>query len=114
MARALIAALALAAGGAQAQSFPDFGDARLKAGREIWLGTCRACHADDVAGAPLVSDRKAWAPRLARGKPALYQSALKGRVGPKGTEMPPRGGNDALSDEQVKAAVDYMTAIVAK
>ena len=51
-------------------------------------------------------------PRLAGGKDALYKSALGGLTGPKGTQMPPRGGNGKLTDDQVKAAVDYMAAIV--
>jgi cytochrome c5 len=51
-------------------------------------------------------------PRLAMGKEALYKSALGGLTGPKGTQMPPRGGNDKLTDDEVKAAVDYMMAIV--
>ena len=50
-------------------------------------------------------------PRLAEGKDALYKSAVGGLTGPKGTQMPPRGGNDKLSDEQVKLAVEYMMAI---
>jgi len=102
----------LAAAPASAQKFPEFADARLKQGRTIWLGTCEACHANDVAGAPLVTNKSAWAPRLAKGKDALYKSALGGLTGPKGTQMPPRGGNEKLTDDQVKAAVDYMAAIV--
>jgi len=102
----------LAAAPAGAQKFPEFPDARLKQGRAVWLGTCEACHANDVAGAPLVRDKAAWKPRLARGKDALYKSALGGLTGPKGTQMPPRGGNDKLTDDQVRAAVDYMMAIV--
>jgi cytochrome c5 len=102
----------LATSPASAQRFPEFPDARLKQGRAIWLGTCEACHANDVAGAPLVTNKTVWAPRLAKGKDALYKSALGGLTGPKGTQMPPRGGNDKLTDDQVKAAVDYMAAIV--
>jgi cytochrome c5 len=97
-----------------AQNFPEFPDPVLKQGRSIWLGTCEACHANDVAGAPLVTDKAAWAPRVTKGKTALYKSALGGLTGPKGTQMPPRGGNDKLTDEQVKMAVDYMVAIVSK
>ena len=97
---------------ADASKYPQFADPRLKHGRTVWLGTCEACHAHDLAGAPLVSDRKAWAPRLAKGSQALYTSALGGLTGPKGTQMPPRGGNSKLSDDEVKAAVDYMAAIV--
>ena len=102
----------LAASPASAQKFPEFPDARLKQGRAIWLGTCEACHANDIAGAPLVTSKAAWAPRLAKGNDALYRSALGGLTGPKGTQMPPRGGNDKLTDDQVRAAVDYMVAIV--
>jgi cytochrome c5 len=102
----------LAASPAGAQKFPEFPDPRLKQGRAIWLGTCEARHANDVAGAPLVSNKTAWAPRLAKGKGVLYKSAFGGLTGPKGTQMPPRGGNDKLTDEQVRAAVDHMVAIV--
>jgi cytochrome c5 len=104
----------LAAAPAGAQKFPEFPDARLKQGRTIWLGTCEACHGNDVAGAPLVTSKAAWAPRLAKGKEALYKSALGGLTGPKGTQMPPRGGNEKLTDDEVRAAVEYMMAAVAK
>jgi cytochrome c5 len=97
MSRFLI--LALFSTGAAAQS-----------GQEIWAGTCQACHAEPLSGAPLITDKSAWAPRVAKGKEALYRSALGGFVGPKGTEMPARGGNPSLSDAQVKAAVDYMVS----
>jgi cytochrome c5 len=112
----VLAALALAAAApaAHAQQFPTFGDPRLTLGREIWLGTCQVCHTADFSGAPMVTDKGAWAPRIGKGKDALYASALKGLVGPKGTEMPARGGNSALTDDQVKAAVDYMVAIVSQ
>ena len=109
---AATALLGVLAGPAAAQKFPEFPDARLKQGRAIWLGTCEACHANDVAGAPLVASKAAWAPRLAKGRDALYRSALGGLTGPKGTQMPPRGGNDKLTDDEVRAAVEYMMAIV--
>jgi cytochrome c5 len=115
LAGALAAAVlfaSLAAAPAGAQKFPEFSEPRLKQGRAIWMGTCEACHANDVAGAPLVTSKAAWAPRLAKGRQALYRSALGGLTGPKGTQMPPRGGNDRLTDDEVKAAVEYMMAIV--
>jgi cytochrome c5 len=115
LAGALAAAVifaALAAAPAGAQKFPDFPDPRLKQGRAIWLGTCEACHANDVAGAPLVTNKAAWAPRVAKGKEALVRSALGGLTGPKGTQMPPRGGNEKLTDDQIRQAVEYMMAIV--
>ena len=68
---------------------------------------CAVCHAAGVAGAPKLGDKAAWAPRLKQGKDALYASALKGKGA-----MPPKGGNTALSDEAVKAAVDHMLSTV--
>lgn len=94
--------------------FPTFDSATLTQGRTIWLGTCKACHATGLADAPMVSDAEAWAPRLAKDRNTLYQHALNGFFGPMGTQMPPRGGNDALKDDEVRAAVDYMAAIAGK
>jgi cytochrome c5 len=113
---AAVAALALAvlADAARAQAYPEFADAQLAKGREVWLGTCQVCHTADFSGAPMVTDKAAWAPRIEKGREALYKSALGGFAGPKGTQMPPRGGNPSLTDDEVKAAVDYMVAIVPK
>jgi cytochrome c5 len=49
---------------------------------------------------------------LQQDKEILYEHALRGFHGENGTEMPPRGGNAALSDDEVRAAVDYMVALV--
>jgi cytochrome c5 len=57
-----------------------------------------------------VGDKAAWAPRLAQGNAALYEHAIKGFQGKAGF-MPPKGGSSA-SDDEVKAAVDYMVASV--
>jgi len=65
---------------------------------------CVACHAAGVAGAPMIGDADAWAPRIEQGVDALYQSVFNG----KGV-MPPRGGSSA-SDEEIMAVVDYMVA----
>lgn len=74
-------------------------------GEATYKQSCAVCHAAGVAGAPKLTDKAAWAPRIASGKEALYASGLKG----KGT-MPAKGGNPSLSDADVKAAVDYMVS----
>jgi cytochrome c5 len=76
-------------------------------GEGTYKSACTACHATGVAGAPKAGDKAAWSARIAKGKPALYQSALKGLNG-----MPAKGGQTALPDADVKAAVDYMIAQV--
>ncbi|MEM8497888.1 MAG: c-type cytochrome [Pseudomonadota bacterium] len=81
-------------------------------GAVIWSENCEGCHGIGVAGAPIAGKASAWAPRIRKGKDILYQHALEGFYGPKGTMMPPRGGNDALSNDEVKAAVDHMIGLV--
>ena len=68
-----------------------------------------ACHGAGVAGAPKLGDKADWGPRIAQGNDTLYQHAIQGFQGKKGV-MPPKGGNTALPDDQVKAAVDYMVS----
>ncbi|MGP1678416.1 MAG: c-type cytochrome [Burkholderiales bacterium] len=75
-------------------------------GKKIYDTTCVACHATGVAGAPKAGDKAAWAPRLKAGMNALYANALKGK-----NAMPPKGGNAALADAEVKAAVDYLAGL---
>jgi len=74
-------------------------------GKKVYDIGCVACHGAGIAGAPKFGDKTAWAPRIKTGMDALYTTAIKG----KGV-MPPKGGNVALSDADVKAAVDYMVA----
>jgi cytochrome c5 len=76
-------------------------------GKKVHDPACMACHATGVAGAPKTGDKSAWTPRIAQGSGVLYDHALKGFQGKAGV-MPAKGGNTALSDDDVKAAVDYM------
>lgn len=74
-------------------------------GTEVYKKACAMCHDVGLANSPKFGDKAAWAPRLASGRDALVQSAIKG----KGV-MPPKGGSTALSDAEVQAAVDAMMA----
>ena len=69
--------------------------------------SCAACHTAGIAGAPMVGDVAAWSSRITQGLESLYEHAIKGFQGNAGL-MPAKGGNTALSDDSVKAAVDYM------
>lgn len=79
-------------------------------GEGVYKGGCVACHGAGIAGAPKVGDKTAWAPRIAQGKPVLYEHAIKGYQGKAGV-MPAKGGNVSLPDADVKAAVDYMVSL---
>jgi cytochrome c5 len=72
-------------------------------GKDVYEASCVACHATGAAGAPKLEDKAAWAPRLSSGAAALHASAIKGKGA-----MPAKGGNAALSDADVTAAVDFM------
>lgn len=75
-------------------------------GKSVYDASCAACHAAGVAGAPKPGDKAAWAPRLKTGKDALYASVIKGK-----NAMPPKGGNPSLTDDDIKAAVDYLMGL---
>lgn len=77
-------------------------------GKSVYGKTCAMCHAAGVAGAPKPGDKADWSARIAQGNETLYKHALEGFNGSKGS-MPARGGG-SLSDDEVRAAVDYMVA----
>ena len=78
-------------------------------GQQVYQASCVACHGAGIAGAPKVGDKGQWAARVSAGTEALYQGALIGKQSPAGV-MPAKGGNPSLSDQDVKAAVDFMLA----
>jgi cytochrome c5 len=77
-------------------------------GKEIYDHLCTSCHTGGIAGAPKVGDKGAWAPRIAQGIDTLVKHAIEGYHGPDGNFMPPKGGNPALTDEQVTNAVHWI------
>lgn len=79
-------------------------------GKSVFNKTCSLCHAAGVAGAPKPGDTADWGPRIEQGNDLLYKHAMEGFTGAKGA-MPARGGNTALTDDEVKAAVDYMVGL---
>jgi len=84
---------------------PAAGGGDLALGEKVFGANCVSCHGAGVLGAPKVGDKTAWGPRVAQGKDTLYTHALGGFK-----MMPAKGGNPALKDEEVKAAIDYMVS----
>ena len=76
-------------------------------GQQVYQASCVACHDAGIAGAPKLGDKSQWAKHIAKGLNTLYASALNGVQGSAGA-MPAKGGNPALSNAEVRAAVDYM------
>ena len=72
-------------------------------GEKISQVNCILCHGAGVMGAPKIGDATQWEERIAQGKEKLINHAIQGI-----NMMPAKGGNAALSDEEVAAAVIWM------
>ena len=96
---------------AEVDRYVEFDTAELGQGRQVWLQSCETCHGYGVAGAPVPMRPADWAARVDKPRELLYEHAIEGFFGPGHTLMPARGGNDALSDEEVMRAVDYMVEL---
>lgn len=78
-------------------------------GQAVWEDTCMGCHGGNKAtGAPKITATHKWRPRIAQGLPVLIEHATQGFIGKTYAEMPARGGNPDLSDDQIAAAVTFM------
>jgi len=84
-----------------------FSSTAIADGETIYNSGCVACHGAGIAGAPRVGDKAAWVHRIAQGTEIIYEHALNGFQGTAGI-MPAKGGFTHLSDEEVKAAIDFM------
>ena len=72
-------------------------------GEEAYNSVCMSCHTSGAAGAPMIGNSSQWTDRMAKGKETLYSNAING-IG----IMPAKGGVATLSDDEVRAAVDYI------
>jgi cytochrome c5 len=74
-------------------------------GKAVYDKVCVACHQVSVANSPKLGDQAAWAPRIKTGTDSLVQSVIKGKGA-----MPPKAGNPALNDAEIRAAVEFMVS----
>ena len=81
------------------------GSTMAASGADVYKGACAVCHDSGVGGAPKLSDKNDWVPRIKQGKETLYTVSIKGKPG---TAMMAKGGRTDLSDADVKAAADFM------
>ncbi len=71
-------------------------------GKNRYEISCKVCHAAGIAGAPKFKAAE-WKARMRVGISALLASAIKGKGG-----MPPKGTCMSCTDEELKAAIEYM------
>jgi cytochrome c5 len=79
----------------------------LADGQKTYQATCQACHnpASVIPNVPKLGDKAAWAPRIATGIDAMLAVSIKGKGA-----MPPKGACAACTDEDLKAAIEYMVS----
>jgi cytochrome c5 len=75
-----------------------------RSGEDVYNTFCFACHSTGVGGAPKLGSAEDWAPRLAKGMDAMWETTVTGL----GT-MPPKGTCMTCTDEEMHAAIDYMS-----
>lgn len=77
-------------------------------GESVYQKSCANCHDQGMFGAPRLGFRQDWDQRLSKGPRLLVRNAIQGFQGQTGF-MPPRGGDNSLSDSEVESAVKFMT-----
>ena len=102
------AAQAAAAAAATAQAASQVAYGGTLDGAVVYQNLCAGCHGSGAGGAPTLVQGE-WGERIARGTETLYRHSIEGFTGNDGV-MPAKGGNPALTDEQVQATVDWMLA----
>lgn len=78
-----------------------------RSGKTIVQTFCASCHGTGAAGAPKMGNKDDWAPRLAKGTDTLVKHATEGF-----NAMPPKGLCMDCSNEEIRAAVEYLIAQV--
>ncbi len=78
---------------------------KARSGEAIFNSTCTACHTTGAAGAPIVGHQDLWAPRIAKGKAALFNSAKNGF-----NAMPAKGTCMDCTDDELTATIAYMVS----
>jgi c(7)-type cytochrome triheme protein len=97
-ARPMLAAIILAISSIFVCSAAD-----IRSGKQVYDSTCSACHAAGILQAPKLGTRQDWVEREKQGFEVLLSHALKGFK-----NMPAKGGNPAIKDEEIENAIIYM------
>jgi cytochrome c5 len=75
-----------------------------RTGKQIYDGACVACHTSGVLGAPKFQVAADWQPRLdEKGFDQVWKNAITGI-----NAMPAMGTCGDCSDDDIKAAIEYM------
>jgi mono/diheme cytochrome c family protein len=92
-------------------------DEQIASGAELFGGTCSACHGADATGVEnLGKDLTSSAFVLDNTDEFLIEFIKVGRpvsdpLNTQGIDMPPKGGNPALDDDDILSLVAYLRAL---
>ncbi|WP_417515855.1 c-type cytochrome [Marinobacter sp.] len=89
----------------EAAAATETASAGPRSGSEVYDAVCMACHTTGAAGAPVIGDTAAWAPRIDQGMETLFSHSINGF-----NAMPAKGGCASCPDEEIQAAVEHMVA----
>ena len=81
------------------------GTAMADDGADTYKLVCSSCHESGAINAPKLKDKVEWKHRITQGMDKLYASTLNGKC-----ELFVKELRKDLSDEVIKAAVDYMVS----
>ncbi len=82
---------------------PELEDKIISKAEVLYNDNCKLCHASDNMGAPAVGDVDAWYAVAEKGFEEVVINAIEGMGG-----MPPKGGNEDLTNTQIKKIVEFM------
>jgi cytochrome c5 len=88
-------------------SFTAMADSGANRGADTYKLVCSSCHEVGIDGAPRLDDEVAWMHRINQGMDSLYASTLHGKC-----KVLVQADRKDLSDQTIKAAVDYIVSQV--
>jgi mono/diheme cytochrome c family protein len=114
----LAALTATACGGQQSKPEPGLGGDAAK-GKEVFAGTCSSCHGPDGKGMPSLGKdltKSTFADGLTDQQLLDFLKVGRPTSDPKnttGVEMPTRGGNPSLTDQDLINTIAYLRSLSA-
>ncbi|OIP55626.1 MAG: MFS transporter [Helicobacteraceae bacterium CG2_30_36_10] len=82
---------------------PEQEDKTISKAEKMYNVSCKLCHATPQMGAPVIGDVDAWKSVIAKGFDKVLVNSIAGIGG-----MPPKGGNEDLTDTDMKLIVEFM------
>lgn len=75
-----------------------------RSGEDVYKAACTACHGTGLLDAPKTGDTAAWDARFEQGEATVLKHAIEGL-----NAMPPKGTCNDCSDDELLAAIKFMS-----